>query len=304
MAADGRMLKSIKVKRRKNAPAPLIRGTSAADTDSGKCYFMSEESHEVRMYDMEADDWTVLRKCPNCDPTFVVLDGLLTAVGGRKLGEDHRWQYTNKLLSYSNRRWIEKFPEMPVDPALKIDGKVMRPGATKHEKSLLVTGCQDYRGDPEKSSRILDLESGEWTELCSLPDRLYYPTAVVCGDEVFAMGGTVWRRVFQCFIEDLTDSSKSTGDVWNSIADMPYVEATCTSLCGQLIAIGGRGDSLMNTISAYDPNKDSWYTIGKLALPRTQPHVLRLSEDTILVVGGRSSDGPSVLAELITGVTA
>lgn len=308
MATEGRMLKSIKVKRAKDAPVPLIRGSSAVDTENGKCYFISEESEDVRMYDVEKDDWTVLRKCPYHDPSLVVLDGLLTAVGGRKRDENNRDQFSNKLISLSNRRWIEKFPAMPVDPALGVDSRGMLPGVAKHGNTLLVLGSQNPASDPVKKSRMLDLETSEWTELCDLPDRLYNATTVICGDEVFSVGGSVWRRVFQCFFDELVDSSKSTGDVWNSIADLPYVKATCTSLCGQLVAVGGWGEApnnkMVNTISAYDPNKDEWYTIGKLALPRTQPHVLRLSEDTLLVVGGHSPNGQCILAEVITGVTA
>ncbi len=62
--------------------------------------------------------------------------------------------------------------------------------------------------------------------------------------------------------------------------DAPVEDATCASLCGQLVAIGGENDC--PAINAYDSNKDRWYEIGKLAAGRSQ-----ISENTLVVVGGK-----------------
>ena len=54
------------------------------------------------------------------------------------------------------------------------------------------------------------------------------------------------------------------------------------------------------SIQAYDPNKDCWYEIGKIAVNRQRPLVAQLSEDKLVVVG--SSEGDVIITEIITGI--
>ena len=111
-------------------------------------------------------------------------------------------------------------------------------------------------------------------------------------------------KVFQCFLDELKDDSKSAGSVWTNAADLPYNWfPTLGSLCEQAVAIDGK-DS--HSIHAYDPNKDCWYEIGKMVLGRTRPLIAQLSEDKLVVIGGSSGKRGCanyvILTEIITGV--
>ena len=76
-----------------------------------------------------------------------------------------------------------------------------------------------------------------------------------------------------------------------------HSNATCAFFYGQLVAVGGNhgtSGSETPTINAYDAKIDSWYEIGKLASGRSQPLVVQLSEDTLVVVGGIGQTGETV----------
>ena len=301
--AEGQQLKAVTIKRGKNTPTAMHRGAAAAG--DGKCYFMSEDKHDLWMYDVEKDDWFPLRQCPYKNTSLTVINGLLTSVGGQK-GEPSTagYEFTNHLYSLSNRRWTEKFPAMKHDPALGVNLKKGKAAVVQSGSSMLVIAGRG-EGGFEQRIDVLDTKSSEWSEAPELPGGTQFPSAAVCGDELYVMNGGGWGKwVYQCFLDELIGDTKPISSVWSKKADAPYDDATCASLCGQLVVIGGnRGTSgsEIPTINAYDANKDSWYEIGKLASGRSHLLVAQLSEDTVVVVGGKGRVG-ELLTEIVTGV--
>ena len=299
--AEGQKLKAVTIKRGKNTPNEMHRGAAAAG--DGKCYFMSEDKHDLWMYDVEKDDWFPLRQCPYKNTGLTVINGLLTSVGGQK-GEPSTaaYEFTNHLYSLSNRRWAEKFPAMKHDPALGVNLKKGNAAVVQSGSSVLVIAG---RGDGGFEQRIdvLDTKSSEWSEAPELPEGSQLPSAAVCGDELYVIDG--WGKwVYQCFLDELIGDTKPISSVWSKKADAPYEHTACASLCGQLVAVGGhRGTSGSETptINAYDADKDSWYEIGKLASGRSHLLVAQLSEDSVVVVGGKGRNG-GLLTEIVTGV--
>ena len=79
--------------------------------------------------------------------------------------------------------------------------------------------------------------------------------------------------------------------VWQKVADIPAYQATCTNLCGHLLAVGGRLSDLKPTsaIHIYDPVKNSWTVISHLTTPRYSSLVAVLPGDRLMVVGGRTN---------------
>ena len=117
--AEGKLLKSVTIKRGKDTPAEMCRGSATAG--DGKCYFMSLDDTNIRVYDAEKDDWFSLRPSPYKNASLAIIDGLLTTIGGH--APETSFKPTNLLMSLSNRRWMEKFPPMTLDPALDVDNK-------------------------------------------------------------------------------------------------------------------------------------------------------------------------------------
>ena len=291
--AEAGLLKSISIKRGKDAPAEMHRGSAA--TADGKCYFLSNDDTKIRAYDVEKDDWFSVRPSLYKNAGLAVLDGLLTTVGGH--APEDKYKPTNVLQSQSNRRWTEKFPPMTVDPALDVDNRKYDMAVVQTGNSLIVIGGESENSDSTmKRVDILDTTTSVWSDLHELPDASccdWGASATICGDELYVqdrLGG-----VFQCFLDELKDDSKPAGSVWTNAAKLSSYTPTLGSLCGQAVAIGG-DDS--RSILAYNPNKDCWYEIGKMAVGRTKPLVAQLSKDKLLVVGG-SRGGAT---EIITGI--
>ena len=58
--AERKLLKSVIIKRGKDTPAEMCRGSATAA--DGKCYFISYENTNIRVYDETKDDWLSLHQ--------------------------------------------------------------------------------------------------------------------------------------------------------------------------------------------------------------------------------------------------
>ena len=157
---------------------------------------------------------------------------------------------------------------------------------------------QNTTGSTLHSSLWLNAASSQWSEAPELPKGL----AAVCGDELYVIDG--WNKwVCQCFLDELIGDTKPISSVWSKKADTPCEHPTYASHCGQLVAIGGvrTGSSETPIINAYNANHDSWYEIGKLASRCSRLLVAQLSENTVVVAGGKGRDG-GLLTEIVTSV--
>ena len=283
--AEGSLLKSVSIKRGKDAPdSRMWRGSAAAAGD--KCYFLPYNSTNIRVYDVAKDDWLALRPSLYTYAGLAVIDGLVTTIGGITPNSEP----TNVLQSQSNRRWIEKFPPMTI---LNVDNKKAEVAVVQTGNSVIVIG-----GDRHcKRVDMLDTTTSVWSALHKLTGYSDGSnSAAICGDELYVLNKD--GDVFQCFLDELKDESKPEGSVWIKVAKVPYSNATLGSLCGQAVAIGGWNSK--RSIQAFDPNKDCWYEIGKMAVDRQRPLVAQLSKDKLVVVGSSRDNG--TITEIITGI--
>ena len=286
--AEASLLKSVTIKRGKDAPdSRMWRGSAAAAGD--KCYFLPYNSTNIRVYDAAKDDWLALRPSLYTHAGLAVIDGLVTTIGGRTPDTSFP-EPTNVLQSQSNRRWIEKFPPMTI---LDVDNKKAEMAVVQTGNSVIVIGGEHHGQRVD----MLDTTTSVWSALHEIPgycDR--GASAAVCGDELYMQNEN--GDVFQCFLDELKDDSKPESSVWTIPAKLPYSDSTLGSLCGQAVAIGGWNSKC--SIQAYDPNKDCWYEIGKMAVNRQRPLVAQLSENKLVVVGSTEDD--VTITEIIIGI--
>ena len=79
--AERNLLKSVTIKRGKDTPAEMCRGSATAG--DGKCYFMSLDNiMNIWMYGAGKDDWYSLRPSQYKNASLAIIDGLLTTVDG------------------------------------------------------------------------------------------------------------------------------------------------------------------------------------------------------------------------------
>ena len=105
---------------------------------------------------------------------LAVIDGLLTTVDGH--APETSYIPANLLQSLSNRRWMEKFPPMTVDPALEVNNKKYSTAVVQTGNLLIVIGGENNSGS-QKRVDILDTVTSMWSSVHELPTSCSRGTA-------------------------------------------------------------------------------------------------------------------------------
>ena len=305
--ASNTAVDTIKLNWRQCTKAPRGMARGSATVDGSMAYFISGLSRTVQAYDTDEEVWSRMPECPCESFTLVVVNGLLTAVGGEQSDKP-----TNTLLSLTGeggkRKWSEHFPPMPTKRCLTA---VVCSG-----RSLVVAGGTGDDYTILSTVEVMDTESLQWFAASSLPHPLTVASATICGENLYMLGGRdqsghQTKSVFTCSLSALLQSCQpqtlgarlmrsllqaQEPRAWQKTVDTPGCLSTCTTLCGHLLAVGGCDSDLKPTsaIHKYDPVKNSWTVISHVAIPRSLILVAVLPGDKLMVVGGRDTSCTSV----------
>jgi hypothetical protein len=270
------------------APKAMYRFCHAA-VDNMKVYFNADGGRSVYCYDASSDSWTCLPDCPNECNSFVVINAMLTAIGGLT-----GFVYSNNVYSLKGRTWVEEFPPMPT--------KRCSATAVCIKSVLIVAGGYSHQCPVE----VMNVESRQWSTAASIPvERLLVcASGVVCGDQLYVLGGNESKLVYSCSLTDLLQSRQSESqaaprlqsNVWRKHADLPFYRSTCVSLSGHLVVTGGsrdpfrlREDAGSKAVYAYKPTTNSWEVICEMSMARYDCFAVTLpTTNELMVVGGRS----------------
>ena len=277
------------------APEGIWDGATAVDGNT--VHVTQRYTHHVWAYDLKEDKWTRLPDCPQCNTGLTMVNGLLTAVGGSTSDCDA----TNTLVSLAESRseWTEHFPPMPV--------KLYLPAVVCTGNHLLVMSVM------EKIIHVMDTTSLKWFSAGSFPLHYRFGSTCslsVCGSELYVLDSM--RSVFSCSLPTLLQSSSAvqpeTTDVWQRVADVPVWYSTLTTLCGQLVAVGGHHGIRrpcsddpplpLNTMYQYNPSTNSWQIIGHMPTARYDCLVATLPGDALVVIGGITREGDNDFVEV------
>ena len=246
---------------RKCGRAPRIMSRPSCVVDGNMAYFSNCNSNDVYSYDSEKQKWSSLPQSPHSYCSLAVVSGLLTAIGGSgMLGTNA----TNQLFSLTGEgKWVERFPPMPT--------KRYGTAAVCSGKSLVVAGGGGEYHYPLQTVEVMGTETLQWSTASSLPFALRYASATICQDRIYLLGYDLSnepRSVLACSVADLLQSCRpqSLGarletltlqEVWHRVDDLPIHASSCATLCGQLLAVGGRDDSFENYTTAIQPTPGS-----------------------------------------------
>ena len=245
------------------APRRMHRGS--ATVCGSMAYFGCGTS--VHSYNSETEEWSTLPEYPTINFTLAVVNGLVTAVGGRHL-PSHAHIFTSKLLSLKEEdgesKWASHFPCMPT--------KRERTAVVCSGKTLVVAGgVGERRGNPlfidieiaVDMVEVMDTATLQWSTVSSLPHPRYQASATICEDRVYLVGGKsrydYWKTsVFTCSLSALLQSQKND-PIWHTMANLPAKCSTCVTLNEQLLAVGGSRHLIStNNIYSYDTETNSW----------------------------------------------
>ena len=276
----------------KKAPEGMWRGSAVVDRNT--VYINPRGSlkmYSCQVISSQQQQWSTLPDQQYVNSSLVVIDGMLTSVGGRR--DDNR---TNSLLSLTGsgrgRRWSEVYPAMPTPRSETV--------SLTTQLTLIVAG--GYDGNKNLNIvEVMDIPTRQWSTASPLPHPFTRASGTICGDKLYLAGGFVGfgestKSVVTCCVSDLLSppslgaSSLSLANktgVWQRARDLPVTLSTVITLGGHLLAIGGE-DSGRDTaaVHCYDNHTDSWRVVSVMKKPRCGCLAAVLPGDQLLVVGG------------------
>ena len=255
----------------------MDRGSAIADLNNVYC--SPSGSNSVYRYQLREDQWNDLPSCPYMNSGLVVIDVVLTAVGGRDGS-----RYTNKLFTLRQSRWVEEYP--PMNTA-RDDPAVVSTSDGQHMNVIVIGG---YGGRWIDAVELFHTGSSTWSQITSLPQPLTFPSATICGNQLYVIGRD--DDGYSCSLQALLSSDQPISSQsithslsWTPLPCLPVTHSTAATLCGQLVIIGGYRDwSTVNSIHQLVDGQ--WVNIDSMSSGRCLCLVASPSPDKMVVVGG------------------
>ena len=211
---------------KKRAPSALLRGSAAVQGDT--VYVIAENSRKIHKFCLSSNEWsTIVGECPHTNPGIAFVEGVLTAFGGQRLG-----QQTTKVSSFKDRVWAnKKLPRMKYPHS--------RPSVLNHQnKHIIVTGGACFNKIP--MVEVFSINSWSWSKLVLLPKRFHNITTTVCDNTYLVVDSS--GAGYSIDLPSLLTLAKDTKPPWRDtlrllVADKPTVAA----FRGRIIAVSSDG---------------------------------------------------------------
>ena len=289
---------TIKIRWMKGKRAPCKVSGPMNATLHANAVYIRPPGRIVYVYSLNLLTWARLPCCPTSNCPLVVVNDLLTLVGGYD-----KDCCTNQLFSLTGEgsgNWSQEFPSMPTKrygvAALFAGIALTVAGGVGEDESVLTV------------IEVLNTESNQWSVAANLLNPLVNSLVAVCDGQVYMVGGEdaklePTRSVYTCEITALLESVNSRSKagrfkdtfrrsnkakVWSRVADVPMIQPACVFLHGCLLAIGGRDSEHRpsTAVHAYVPTNNSWEIISHMETPRYNCFAAILPDNQVMVIGG------------------
>ena len=266
----------------------MSRGACVLDVRTNIAYFMNYEG-EVCSYDISSRHWSELPRYHYNSGSLAVVNGQLTAIGGRKVAGE----CTDELWSLEGQSsWTNVLKSMPTSRC-----EVTTVSTTHH---LIVAGgtITGRLCDCTTAVEMMNTTTLDWSTVASLRHPHTKASAVLCRSHIYMLGGkddkAMTKSVLTCSLTELLRSSPSE-EVWHSIADAPNYFSTCAAVNGELLAVGGcdKDTEAVNTIHKYNAATSSWDHIDSMPAARYYCLLMTPTNNETVVVGGFEAMGSS-----------
>lgn len=251
----------------------------------------SKTYSNIYQYDPDADEWTTLATSPVWFFAMAVVQDKLTVVGGFDPKEQG---CTNSLFAWNEREtnWISSLPDMPTAR--------MHASAITMGTSLVVAGGRN-RSTALTCVEVFSLESLQWYSAHPLLLERSSMKTVLHSGYWYLLGGErqgfATARAVCTPLQSLIDSAlHKSGSVsrFKAIPSLPTSHGAMSVLGGTIVCVGGRQgaeNTTSATIFALAADPLSWLEIGEIPFPLTNSSAVLLSDEEILVIGGREENG-------------
>lgn len=255
----------------------MVRGTACAI--GTMVYFNPGGVPDIYCYNYQMKQWSELPRCPSCAFALVVINDVLTIVGGFR---------SDKLFSFIEGKWVEKYPPMPT--------KRHWPAAVCTGHSLVVVGGRTGVVKDLQTVEVMDTNTFQWSTAASLPQSIYSASMTICYDDLYLFGDDS-THVYSCSLKALLESchtpekisTAQRGSIWKRIKDLSVSESTAATLCGQVISVGGAHSASAQQadgVYCYDPITARWKSVGQTPVCCRLPLVTTLPDDKLIFIDG------------------
>ena len=267
----------------------MVRG--AACVMGAVAYFNPGGTYSVYYFNCRKKQWGELPECHKSGSTMVVINDLLTTVGGSN---------SNKLFSFSDGGWEEKFPPMST--------KRDYPAAVCTGRHVVVAGGHND-GEDLPTVEVMDTNTRQWSTAASLPRGITWASMTVCGDTLYLLGDDT-PEVHYCSLQTLLQSCQAPGlsreaSVWMRLQDLPVRQSTAATLCGELISVGGydKDNQDVDSVYHYDSATSTWNVIGQMPSKNAGTLIATLPGDELIVVTGCKDISIDIASGVVLFVT-
>ena len=232
----------------------------------------------VHKYHFTNDTWSTLPKVDRKKFAMVCYNSQLILIGGKGL----RAEYCNSLLVWDEQghTWTDGlYP--PMNTAR------MQPTALSHKEHIIVAGGKNARLTSLDSVEVFD--GNKWYYVAPLPVKIHSAKAALFENQLYLMGGNGQKKTVYCApLDSLNENCPS--DVWGSIPDTDFQDATVVTFGNTLIALGGStAMGSTNAVCGYFTGTKTWLRLSKpLPRPLCAATAVVVSPEELLVIGGRS----------------
>ena len=261
---------------KKNAPCGMTRGSTTADHNM--VYIMPRGSYNIYGYHVDKDKWKTLPSSPVQNSGLVLRDNTLVTVAGIT-----SQGITNKLFSLKGKKWKKKIPPLNT---VRYSPTVV----THSHYMFVIGGRKDFSRSAVIEVEMLD-QNNTWTLLNNLPHPLYFPSATVCGSELYVISGG--GEGFSCSLDHIVTSSHPERSPpalnWIPIPELPVLRPNSACLLDKLLLVGGIDRKTGGCSSTlYTLSHGQWEETGCLSSSRKNCLVASPSESRMVIVGGNT----------------
>ena len=240
-------------------------------------YFAPIGSDSVHQYEWSTNKWGLLPQPPYRDCGLVIINGALTAVGGQKGA-----CYTNKLYTLQQDEWVELHPPMNTERS-----QMATVSTSDGNYIFVIGGCGEILS---AAVELFDVRNRTWYELPDLKHPLEQPSATICGNQLYVIGGN--GDGYSCSLQALQSNHEHTIE-WRALPQLPVTGSTPATLLGHLVTFGGLRSRRLFTSEVNSIHllvDDIWENIGSMCKVRNECFAVSFSPDKVMVVGGLESN--------------
>ena len=253
----------------------------SATTDGQFVYFTPGGFESVYKYEWTTEKWEKLRSSPYRNSGLVIIDCELTAVGGRDKSRQH---LTNKLFTFRQGHWVEPYP--PMNTA-RSSPAVVSTSASDSDYIFVIGGSVDVGWTATVELFHVNTVYRRWYELNNLPEALFFPSATICGNQLYVIGhdGAGYSCSLQALLSSDNPIISQSILMWTPLPQLPVKWSTAATLFGELVIVGGeQNGSFINSI--HQLVNGEWVYFGSTSSNRRACLAVSPSKNKMMIVGG------------------